>query len=141
VSVLSPHPALEAIAESLALFLPERFIERSLIDPAGEPAERLAAGVVCLVCGGGGDFANYRGREGDLGQMEASLVGFLQVPEDSKPKAIEAAELALLHDLLRWTNERGSIAPADSALPMDFTLSQQLEHPYGWVRLRLEVRF
>lgn len=138
---MSADAALEAIKASLAAALPLRHVQRSLANPASLERAKLLAGVVCVVSEGGGDFANYMGREGDLGHLQVSLVGFLQVEEGTLPEAIELAELALLQDLLDWTRDTGAIDPADSALPTDFTQSKQLEHPYGWVLLKLDVRF
>ncbi len=140
MSVNDIDAQLEAIKCSLANALPNRIVQRSLANPANADAGKLRAGLVCVVLEGGGNFANYLGREGDLGELQVSLVGFVLVDEGSQPEAIERAELSLLNDLLQWTAAPGSIDPADSVLPGDFTLSKQLEHPYGWVLLKLDVR-
>lgn len=140
MSVRTYEQALEAIRASLADKLPQRVVTRSLIDPANASAEDLAAGVLCLVNRGGGDFANTRGREGQLGRGNTFLVGYLKVAEDAEPLAVEQAELALLQDVLDWCTEPGALRPVDAVLPMDWTQSAQLEHPYGWVALRLDVR-
>lgn len=137
---LSNHNAvLDALESSLAAALPARHVQRSLIEPAGEKSARLQAGVICLVSQSGGQFANYRGREGDLGTLKASLVGFVQVPEKSEPADIERAELALLGDLLTWVGS-AAVPGLDVFYPGDWTQSQQLEHPYGWLVLALEIK-
>jgi hypothetical protein len=139
---MSADAALEAIKDSLAAAMPTRTVQRSLpLDPANLPREQLLAGVLCLVCEDGGDFANYYGREGQLGDMHVSVVGFLQVAEDTEPAAIEQAELTLLQELLDWTGNTGDIDPAASLLPEGWTQSKQLEHPFGWLILRLDVKF
>ena len=141
MSVADPNASLELIEASLRKKLPKRFVQRSLpADPAALPEREHRAGVIAIVCEGGGDFANYMGREGDLGTMSVALAGFIVVDEKSPAKDIEVAELALLKDLLDWTNDQGAIRAGDSVLPTDFTLSKQLEHPFGWVVLKLEVR-
>lgn len=140
MSVRTYEQALEAIRASLAAKLPQRVVTRSLIDPANASAEDLAAGVLCLVSRGGGDFANTRGREGQLGRANAYLVGYLKVAEDAEPLEIEQAELALLQEVLDWCTEPGDVRPLNAVLPLDWTQSAQLEHPYGWVALRLDVR-
>ena len=132
--------ALEAIRVSLAAKLGHRVVTRSLIDPANLADEDLYAGVLCLVSRGGGDFANTRGREGQLGRGNAYLVGYLRVGEGAEPLEIEQAELALLQEVLDWCTEPGDVRPLNAVLPLDWTQSAQLEHPYGWVALRLDVR-
>jgi hypothetical protein len=140
---MSANAALDAIKASLAAAFPTRTVQRSLpLDPANLPSEQLLGGVLCLVCEDGGDFANYYGREGQLGHMHVSVVTFLQVEEvDTEPADIERAELALLQELLDWTGNTGDIDPAASLLPEGWTQSKQLEYPFGWVILRLDVQF
>lgn len=132
--------ALEGIKASLAKKIPKRLVTRSLKDPASLSRDQLLAGVVCVVNEGGGEFANYLGREGDLGLLQVALVGFVAVPEKSETSEIERVELELLRDLLDWTADQGEIRACDMALPTEFTQSKQLEHPNGWVLLKLDVR-
>lgn len=133
----SPDSALELIKSSLEAALPARKVQRGLVDPAAADRADLLAGLVCVVSRGGGQFANYLGREGQLGTMEVALVGFLVVDEASEPVAIEQAELALLQDLLDWTKYPGGVG---AALPKEWRQSEQLEHPYGWLVLGLDVQ-
>lgn len=138
---MSTHEqALEAIRASLAAKLSSRVVTRSLIDPANASAEDLRAGVLCLVSRGGGEFANTLGREGQLGRVNAYLVGYVRVAEDADPLEIEQVELALLQDVLDWCTEPGALRPVNAVYPLDWTQSAQLEHPYGWVALKLDVR-
>jgi hypothetical protein len=139
MSVNNHNAVLDAIVTSLGAALPLRHVQRSLVDPANESRERLLAGVICIVNGGGGGFANYRGREGDLGTMNVHLVGFVQVAEGSLPADVERAELAVLGDVLGWVNTVG-VPGLDVVYPGDWTQSKQLEHPYGWLALALEVK-
>ncbi|MGE0350949.1 hypothetical protein [Hydrogenophaga sp.] len=131
--------ALDAIEASLFATLGDRHVQRGLADPAAADRQHLLDGLVCVVGQGGGSFANYLGREGQLGLMTVMLVGFLLVEEDTEPVAIEQAELALLQELLDWTAHPNNPG-LNSVLPLEFRQSQQLEHPYGWVALSLEVR-
>jgi len=139
MSVNNHNAVLDAIVASLAAALPARHVQRNLIDPANETAARLTAGVICLVSEGGGKFANYRGREGDLGQMDVRAVGFVQVAESSQPADIERAELTLLGDLLTWVSTT-AVPGLDTVMPGDWAQSKQLEHPYGWLALALVVK-
>ena len=93
--------ALAGIEASMQAAMPHRVVQRSLvIDPMNHDPAALAKGVICLVAGGGGQFANYRGREGQLGHASLGVVAFVKVPEDSEPVAVESAELAVLADVL-----------------------------------------
>lgn len=143
MSLADPSAALDALAASLAAHVPERTVGRSLIDPQNTKRERLQEGVLCVVLEGGGDFANYRGREADLGVLNVRVVGFCQVGEKDAPAEVERAELALLQDVLGWIHapSLGHYgAGVDRVDPEDFALSKQLEHPYGWMTLTLRVR-
>ncbi|MFZ4286635.1 hypothetical protein [Variovorax sp. HJSM1_2] len=142
MSVRKPNPAVDVIEASLMAALTTRHVQRSLLaDPGNAPLERLQAGVVCLVVSGGGNFANYRGREGDLGTLQLNLVGFLKVADDTEPEAIEQAELALLGELLDWVHEHAQLPGVDSVTPGNWQQSKQLEHPYGWLTLGLDVKY
>lgn len=138
MSVDNHDAAMDAIKDSIAAALPQRYVQRDLADPANAPRAHLLAGLVCVVTEGGGNFANYRGREGDLGTMDVRLVGFVQVGEKSAPADIERAELNLLGDVLRWVSTT-AVPGLDVVYPGDWQVSKQLEHPYGWMTLQLKV--
>lgn len=133
------NAVLDTIKTSLAAAMPARHVQRSLVSPNTESDARLTAGVICVVSSGGGNFANYRGREGQLGTLDAFLVGYLRVAENTEPVEIERAELALLQELLDWIHAT-AVPGLDVMTPGDFLLSKQLEHPYGWVTLSLTVK-
>jgi hypothetical protein len=138
MSLNTHNQVLDALVDSLAAALPARFVQRSLVDPANEAA-KVAAGLLCVVTEGGGQFANYRGREGDLGTMQVKVVGYVQVPEKSEPADMERAELDLLGELLGWVANT-KVTGIDVVTPSGFVLSKQLEHPYGWLVLSLDVK-
>jgi len=130
---------LEAIKDSLTAALPNRYVQRSLKLPSQLPPEQLLAGSLCVVSEGGGGFANYRGREGQQGQINVRLVGYLMVAEGTDPVEIEVAELALLGDLLQWVATT-AVPGLDVMYPGDWRQSKQMEHPYGWLVLELTVK-
>lgn len=137
---MNAEAALELVLASLRASLPRRHVQRGLVDPAAVPMRQLLDGTVCLVADGGGDFANYYGREGEMGRMKVAALGFLKVAENTLPLDIEQAELALLGELLTWTQQPLSTQPGWSVLPQSWRCSGQQEHPYGWLYLELEVR-
>jgi hypothetical protein len=131
---------LLAVKASLAEKLPERHVQRSLVNPATEKDTRLLDGVVCVVATGGGNFANWQGREGELGTINVTLVAYVKVSDKSLPEAVEAAELALLSDLLGWCQDIKD-EPLDSVYPMTWETSKQLAHPVGYLVLNIEVKY
>lgn len=133
--------ALDAIEASLFAALPGRKVQRSLLADVGAAShDDLTAGMVCLVVEGGGGFANYLGREGELGVIRVALACFLKVAEDAPMVAIETAELQLLNELLAWVKfPNGPVGM--TVMPKEFRVSQQLEHPYGWLVLGVEIEF
>lgn len=139
MSVNNHNAVMDAVVASLTDALPERYVQRSLADWATAPKAQLEAGLVCVVSGGGGGFANYRGREGDLGHMDVYLAGFVKVAESATSADVERAELDLLGDLLTWVNTTG-VPGLDVVEPGDWKQSKQLEHPYGWLVLDLLVK-
>ena len=114
--------ALAGIEASMQAAMPHRVVQRSLvIDPVNHDPADLAKGVICLVAGGGGQFANYRGREGQLGHAKLGVVAFVKVPEDSAPVAVETAELAVLADVL----QRIGLVAGPISLSQDLGLGQR----------------
>lgn len=130
---------LQQWRDSLADYLPARFVRRGLVDPATLPKREIEAGVLCLIARGGGAFANYQGREGELGTVRAAIVGFVQVKERDEIVVVEQAELGLLEDVLAWIGERKA-PPLDCIYPGDYVQSGGLERPVGWFNLAVEAR-
>lgn len=131
---------LELMKTEMAAFLPARAVQRSLDDVARIKLADLEKGVLCIVAGGGGQFGNWQGREGELGTVRGTIVGYVQVGEKELPQETERAEFALLEDVLRWFGERHS-EPLGSTYPLDYKQSGQMEHPIGWFALQFELRF
>lgn len=139
MSVNNHNAVMDAIKASLAAAMPARVVQRNLADWTNAKQEDLVAGLVCVVAGGGGGFANYRGREGDLGHMDVYLAGFVKVADGAPSADVERAELTLLGDLLTWVNTT-AVPGLDVVTPGDWKQSRQLEHPYGWLVLDLTVK-
>lgn len=130
---------MDALVASMEAAMPARWVQRKLVDPGLEKATRLEQGVICVVSAGGGSFANWQGREGELGTMNVVVVGFVKVADSAPSDDVERAELALLADLLDWCALAKPV-PLDSVYPGDYRQSQQLAAPVGWLRLDLQVR-
>ena len=130
---------LQMMADSVQAFLPLRIVQRTLLDPANMTSVEQDAGVLCIVAGGGGQFVNWQGREGELGTVRGTVVGFVSVGERESPLETERAELALLEDFLNWV---GEVHPPEigAVYPGDYKQSSQMEHPIGWFALQFELR-
>ena len=130
---------MEALRASLAAALPGRVVSRSMKPATVYADEDLRAGVVSLARLGEKDFANYRGREADLGTVEAVLVGRVAVGMDADEVELERAELALAGEILAWL--QGPLpAGVGQCMATGFRQSGQIEYPAGWVLFKLEVQ-
>jgi hypothetical protein len=130
---------MEALKVSLAAALPGRAVGRSM-QPLGMVKDAdLRAGVVSLVRLGEKDYANYRGREADLGTVEAVIVGQLAVDQNDDPLAVEEAENELASEIKAWL--AGPMpAGIGECLATGFRQSGQIEFPAGWVMFKVEIR-
>ena len=140
MSALDNHnAAIDALVESLAAAMPERYVQRSLVVPGTVARKKLQAGLVCVVSQGGGQFVNLIGRAADLGTVNVGLVGFVAVEDKSEAAEVERAELTLLGEVLNWANTSPG-AGLDVVEVLDWAQSQQLEHPFGWLVVKLAVK-
>lgn len=129
----------QSLEASLAAAMPGWHVQRKLCDPGTETKDRLQAGVLCIVSTGGGEFANWSGREGELGTMDLTVVGFKQLyGKDKTSQDAEDAELELLAELLSWTGQQFA-DPITAIKPGRYRQSQQLAFPIAWLSLDLKV--
>lgn len=128
-----------ALAGQLGAACPTRIVGRDFLPLAQRTDEELLDGVITVVSQGEMDYANYRGREAQLGRVLAVLVGQLRVADNDPRSALEDAEFAMAEEIKAWLASPPS-APLEECLATGFRQSGQLEHPYGWVVFELEVR-
>jgi hypothetical protein len=125
-----------AIAQSITAALSTRIVKRSLLHfDHHEPGE-IETGVVMLISDGEHDYSQNLGmtaKEGKHGQL---LVCHLKVDENSPKVAIEQAEMALIEEIKSWV--RAGV-PGMSFEIESAQHSRQLEHPYGWVVVKLNA--
>lgn len=135
----TPNETLTALFAGLATALPGRKVTRDFKTLAQRGAAELLQGVVTLVCRGEDDYANYLGREAQLGTINAVLVGQLKVADNAGGLAVEQAEFVLAEEIKAFL--RGPMpAGVTQCLANGFAQSGQLEAPYGWVAFELEVK-
>ncbi len=128
---------MAAIESALRTALPTRVISRTLIDFADRPRPELREGVLTLLCRGERDYANTIGREAQLGTIDLSIVGQVEIDEKQPAEAVEQAELALYEELRAFCVTR--TAATANLLLRSVQFSGQLERPYGWFLAEAEV--
>lgn len=128
---------MAALQSALATALPARVVVRDLKDFADRAKADIAKGVFTLISKGEGGYRNYNGREAMDGRHRILLVGQIELAETAAPSAVEDAELAMVEDVKGFVR---ALPSGLCGLTMGgFTQSGQLEVPYGWVAIDLEV--
>ena len=129
---------LESLKDALAAALPGRVLTRSFLPMARRSLDELQSGVVTLINKGVKDYANYLGREAQLGTLEVVLIGQLKVDDALPSLAVEQAELQLAGEIEAFLRSAMPAGVRDCQAN-GFAQSGQLEAPYGWVAFELEV--
>ncbi|MFH2082080.1 MAG: hypothetical protein ABIK08_11415 [Pseudomonadota bacterium] len=128
---------MTALKAGLAAAMPARVVGRDLKDFGDRSKADIAAGVFTLVSRGEGGFKNYNGREAMDGKHRMLLVGQIELGEDAAPSAVEDAEFAMVEDVKGFMR---ALPPALCSLTMTgFTQSGQVDAPYGWVAIDMEM--
>ena len=135
----TPEQTLDALRTGLATALPTRIVRRDFRPLAQCKAADLVTGILTLVNRGERNYANYLGREAQLGTLDVLLIGQLKVADTAAPLAIEQAELALAEEVKGFL-QAPAPAGVTECLAQSFAQSGQLETPFGWVIFELEVR-
>jgi hypothetical protein len=127
----------EALKSAMAAAMPTRVVTRDHKD-FGERAEAdLVKGVVTIVGLGEKDFSQWVGRETQLGTLPVLIVGQIKVAEGSAPSAVEDAEDTLIEEIKAFC--AAPPAGLGSLSMKGWRQSGQLEAPWGWVSVDVEV--
>lgn len=129
---------MNALKTALAAACPARVVTRELRDFNDKPRADLLAGVYTLIAGDEGNFPNYRGREGNFGDLQVALIAQIEVAENASAEDLEEAESTMIDEIKAFTRT-ALAAPIDSIVITALKRSQQLEHPYGWVLFDIEA--
>jgi hypothetical protein len=130
---------LEALKTLFQDALPDRIVTRDFMNAQDRQQDELLNGVYTLLFQGVTKF-------GGLGAAPAGvkifLIGQFQVEEKAGGSTIEAGELQMLQEVL------GVVRSADKHYPtiprlnvIDAATSAQMEHPYGWIGVVLEMNW
>lgn len=128
--------ALEGLRAALAAALPTRVVTRDLMSFDLRQERDLEAGVLTVVSNRESSYANYRGREADLGKLSVVAVGQLKRPETDLPSEVEDAEFVFAEEVKAFL--QGAL-PVEAVVLQETRFSGQLEAPYGWFAMDLEV--
>lgn len=136
---------VQALVAALAVACPARVVRRGFVPyPQLQEAE-LLAGALHVLALGEAEFANWRGREADLGVLRVVIVGQVladarALPPGAGPEALSAAvqdaEFALAEEVKGFLVDP---APLRQCLATGFEQSGQMECPFGWVAFECEV--
>ncbi|MDP3425487.1 MAG: hypothetical protein Q8S32_17235 [Burkholderiaceae bacterium] len=128
---------MAALQSALADAMPARVVTRKLQDFADRPKADIAAGVFTLISKGERGYQNYNGREAMDGRHSMLLVGQVELGEDADGEAVEDAEFAMIEEVKGFV--RALPASLCSLTMTGFQQSGQLDAPYGWVAITLEM--
>lgn len=122
-------PILDAVKAALAAAAPARVTTRKLEGFAERKASDLEQGVFTLVKKGRRDV------DTNISYLKCLLVGQVLINEDADGEAVEEAELLMEDDVQRFI---GGVQGCHISAP-SWSQSQQIELPYGWIAVELEI--
>lgn len=128
---------MAAMKTALTTAMPTRVVTRDLRDFADRAKADVAKGVFTLVSKGEGGYRNYNGREAMDGKHRILLVAQIVLAETASPSAVEDAEFAMVEEVKTFL--RALPAELCSLVMKGFQQSGQLDAPYGWVAIELEI--
>lgn len=135
MSVLAERMAL--IKSTFAARVPSRVVTRSFKDFSMRSSADLKKGIYTLISVGEGRYQNLRERAAMDGRHRILLTGQIKLDEKSDEVAVEDAEFAMVDEVKAFVRD---LPPELACLDMTgFRQSGQIEHPYGWIAVDLEI--
>lgn len=131
---MSVEARVAAVADSIAAALTARAVTRDFLDLGQAPDAELVAGRVTVLAMGEGECEEDVAGTDVTGWLSLLVLGQLRVAENTTPRAVEQAENALAEELKAW-----AVGTALAVRLKGFRQSGQLEHPYGWIAMEMEV--
>jgi hypothetical protein len=125
-----------AIVASMTAALASRIVKRSLLHFDGHEPGEIEAGVVMAISDGESEYSTKLGMTALEPKHGLLLVCHLKVDETSPKLAIELAEMALIEEIKSWV--RAGVSGMAFEIE-DTKHSRQLEHPYGWVVVKINA--
>ena len=115
-----------------------RVVTRSWKDFDGHAQADLEAGIYTLISQAERDYANYYGREAQLGLQTILISGVFVLSESATGEQIEDAEFEMVEELKAVAQVRSKPEIIGALQLVGFQQSGQLEAPYGWILARFE---
>ncbi len=128
--------ALNALKDGMAAAMPARVVTRDLLPFDLRSEADLTAGVLSVVSSREGRYANYRGREAQMGRLNVVAVGQIKLPENALPSEVEDAEFEFAEQVKAFL---GGVLPVTDIQLIETRFSGQMEAPYGWFAMDWEV--
>lgn len=130
--------AMDAMVSALKSAFPDLDVSRSFKPMAERTLQELNRGIISLIRLAEDDFANYMGREAELGTVKALLIIQFRAAENSPGADIEKIEVWLAERVKAFL--KGPFPePITGCLANGYKQSGQLEKPFGWVIFELEI--
>lgn len=131
---------MQALKESLQARYPDRQVLRGRQDPGLLGDAYLRRGVFAIVAEGTEDWLKFLLREAEYGTLSFVVLAYLRIEEDTTTEQVEQAEAVMEHELLDWCMQ-AKPAPLDAVYPRATTYSTGLDHPVGWLVMRMEANY
>lgn len=130
---------MQSLVAALAAAYPARITTRDWQDAGQRSDSELESGIYTFISKSESDYADYPGREAQLGTLQLVLIAQIKVGEGTGTAAIEDAEGDMIDEIKSFaSNLPASIAEPGNLALRGWQQSGQLEHPYGWVAFRFE---
>lgn len=133
---MSLADALNALKNGMAAAMPARVVTRDFLSFDQRREADLTAGVLTVVSSREGRYANYRGREAQMGRLNVVVVGQIKLAESALPSAVEDAEFSFAEQVKVFL---GGALPVTDIQLQETRFSGQMEAPYGWFAMDWEV--
>lgn len=128
---------MEQVRSELATRYPLRVVTRSLADFADRPQADLLKGVYTVAAQSEDGYQNSLGREAMFGRVSLVIVGQILVADSAEPVTTEEAEFTMVEEIKTFV--RSLPLGIDALTMLRYRQSGQLEHPYGWIAIDLEM--
>lgn len=125
----------EQLRSALEAAQPARIVTRSFGQDRSDAD--LRAGVFTILAQGEGGFNNLPGREAMYGTVDLVILGQIKVAEADPAADLEEAEFTLIEEIKAFV--RALPVGIDSLMIKSYRQSGQIEHPYGWVLIEMEM--
>lgn len=123
---------LDSVKGQLSLFAPNRFVTRDFIEFEHHSDKKRRNGVFTILMGGESGYANYRGREAELGKTNVSIIGQFELIDGSGGLLVENEEHRMVNEFKNFAQSQLP-SPIDGLLLLNVKYSMQVDRPYGWV--------